>query len=240
MKWSSPCPICKGEFSVPCTICGWKKQPDPIWTLTTHLSGSDLDKSMNQLIGAKAYQALQSNEEKTYLFKNMKLEIERGKLMTLPFGFVVFKPILSVRVYKIAEPGDPIFVGKRERIDFLNRLLTFKTSNPSADCLEIDAEINKHYEWINGIYLRNRVGGESLHKLSREEYMTQAAMKLLLIRYGAWLRRRNKLGPLMLWVRDVLKYYLAGYREEQVAAKFNIPMSVTVGICRNEKVFSLI
>jgi len=143
-------------------------------------------------------------------------------------------------MYEAAEPDDPVFIGIRERVDFLNRLLTFKTVTPNTGNLEASAATNVHLEWINLLYLRNRVAGESLHKLAKETHLTHDALKALLTRYGGWLRRQNKLGNLIFDISRVLRYFLAGHSESQTAREFNLPLSVATAICVKHEVFSLV
>lgn len=129
--------------------------------------------------------------------------------------------------------------GARQRVDFLTRLLARRTMSTGPIHPDVDREIMKHANWISLIYLRVRVGKESVDKIAKEETLTKKGLELVLALYSNWLRRHNKIKDIHDFLFEIQKDWINGSTERQVARDRGLPLSVVVGARRKNVLFDL-
>lgn len=126
--------------------------------------------------------------------------------------------------------------GRRQRVDFLTRLLARRTMEVGGYYPDVDVQIELHRAWLTTVYLRIRVGREKLATIAKEEDLTVGVLGLAVNMYANWLRRHSKLGE----IRDLLtKLHVENFNGKTVkylANKYDVPLTVAQG-AMDPKVF---
>lgn len=130
--------------------------------------------------------------------------------------------------------------GARERVDFLTRLLARRTMDTGPIDPDIDAEVEKHREWLHDIYLRVRVGQERLDGVAKEYMLTKLGLKAAIDMYSNWMRRHRKIREVHDFLNRIYNDWLNGaMTDREIEAKYRIRLSVVVGARRKNVLYGL-